>query len=121
LEILSHCSAIIKAIIDNGTFKAPIYQTQAFTLMSQMNEVLTGTERVLNTPFPIAYSIAIAQIMWTYILLLPFQLFGSLGWVTIPATTFSAYVILGIALIGREIEDPFGDGVNDLPLDSFCD
>jgi putative membrane protein len=32
---------------------------------------------------------------------------------------FAAYIILGIALIGREIENPFGDDVNDLPLDSF--
>lgn len=27
-----------------------------------MNDVLTGTERVLNTPLPIAYRIAIGQI-----------------------------------------------------------
>lgn len=28
-----------------------------------MNDVLTGTERVLNMPLPIAYSIAIGQII----------------------------------------------------------
>jgi hypothetical protein len=56
-----------------------------------------------------------------YILLLPFQLYKSLGWVTIPASIFAAYIILGIALIGREIENPFGDDVNDLPLDTFCE
>ena len=39
---------------------------------------------------------------------------------TIPGTLFATYIILGIALIGREIENPFGDDVNDLPLDSFC-
>lgn len=33
---------------------------------------------------------------------------------------FAAYIILGIALIGREIENPFGDDVNDLPLDAYC-
>ncbi|KAF2175997.1 UPF0187-domain-containing protein [Zopfia rhizophila CBS 207.26] len=121
LEILDHCSAFVKTIIDNGTFKAPIYQTQAMTLLTQMNDILTGTDRVLNTPLPIAYSIAIAQITWVYILLLPFQLFNSLGWVTIPASMFAAYIILGIALIGREIENPFGDDVNDLPLDIFCE
>jgi hypothetical protein len=32
----------------------------------------------------------------------------------------AAYIILGIALIGREIENPFGNDVNDLPLDSYC-
>ena len=86
-----------------------------------MNEILTGTERVLNTPLPIAYSIAIAQITWVYILLLPFQLLRTLKWVTVPASMFAAYIILGIALIGREIENPFGDDVNDLPLETFCE
>jgi putative membrane protein len=120
LEILSHTSSYMKHIFSNDTFKAPIYQTQALNALTTMNDVLTGTDRILSTPLPIAYSIAIAQITWVYILLLPFQLYKALGWVTIPASVFAAYIILGIALIGREIENPFGDDVNDLPLDAFC-
>lgn len=121
LELLSSCSAYIKTIINNGTFKAPIYQTQSLTLVAQMNDVLTGTDRVLNTPLPLAYKIAISQITWAYILILPFQLVKTLHWVTIPATFFAAYIILGIALIGSEVENPFGYDVNDLPLDSYCE
>jgi hypothetical protein len=85
-----------------------------------LNDVLTGTERVLNTPLPVAYSIAISQITWVYVFLLPFQLVSGLGWITIPATVAAAYIILGILFIGREIENPFGVDVNDLPLESFC-
>jgi putative membrane protein len=121
LEILSHLSSYMKHIYDNGTFKVSIYQTQSLNAISTMNDVLTGTDRILNTPLPIAYSIAISQITWVYILLLPFQLYKLLGWITIPASVFAAYIILGIALIGREIENPFGDDVNDLPLDAFCE
>jgi putative membrane protein len=54
-------------------------------------------------------------------MMLPFQLWDSLRWVTIPGTIFAAYIILGIAAIGREIENPFGMDVNDLPLDAYCD
>lgn len=32
----------------------------------------------------------------------------------------AAYIILGLATIGSEIENPFGQDVNDLPLDSYC-
>lgn len=120
LEILSHLSAYMKTIYDNGTFKVSIYQTQSLNAITTFNDVLTGTDRILNTPLPIAYSIAISQITWVYILLLPFQLYKALDWVTIPASMFAAYIILGIALIGREIENPFGSDVNDLPLDAFC-
>ncbi len=46
--------------------------------------------------------------------------FSVLGWITIPATVAASYIILGILFIGREIENPFGNDVNDLPLDSYC-
>ena len=39
----------------------------------------------------------------------------------IPATLVTSYIILGLALIGSHIENPFGDDVNDLPLEKFCD
>lgn len=81
---------------------------------------MVNTERVLNTPLPIAYAIVISQITWLYVILLPFQLYSALGWITIPATVFASYIILGIFFIGHEIENPFGNDVNDLPLSAFC-
>jgi putative membrane protein len=87
----------------------------------QLNDMLVGVERVLQTPLPIAYSIAISQITWVYVMMLPFQLWDSLRWVTIPGCIFAAYIILGIAAIGREIENPFGMDVNDLPLEAYCE
>lgn len=75
---------------------------------------------MLSTPLPIAYSIAISQITWVYVLMLPFQLWDDLRWITIPGCIFAAYIIIGLAAIGREIENPFGMDVNDLPLEQFC-
>ena len=78
-------------------------------------------DRVLQTPLPIAYSIAISQITWVYVMMLPFQLWDSLRWITIPGCIFAAYIIIGLAAIGREIENPFGHDVNDLPLEAYCE
>jgi putative membrane protein len=78
-------------------------------------------DRVLQTPLPIAYSIAISQITWVYVLMLPFQLWDDLRWITIPGCIFAAYIIIGLAAIGREIENPFGHDVNDLPLEAYCE
>lgn len=105
-----------------------------------MEEVMTGTERVLNTPLPLAYTILISQITWIYVLILPFQLVKDLGWITIPGCvgmfsspkkslqplisdnlSVSTYIIQGLAAICTEIENPFGNDVNDLPLDVFCE
>ncbi|RHZ48777.1 UPF0187 domain membrane protein [Aspergillus thermomutatus] len=120
LEILNHLSAYVDRCIANGTMSVSLHQSQAIAALCSLNEVLTGTERVLDTPLPVAYSISIAQIAWIYVLVLPFQLYPALHWITIPGCIVAAYIILGLATIGSEIENPFGQDVNDLPLDTYC-
>jgi len=51
-----------------------------------MNDVMATTDRILNTPLPLAYAICISQLTWVYILILPFQLYNTLGLVAIPGT-----------------------------------
>lgn len=119
-EILTHLQAYVTAEIDNKTIGIVCCQNLMHTDIRIMADILTGVERVLNTPLPLAYSISISQITWAYIMILPFQLLSKLDWITIPATMVAAYIILGLAIIGREIENPFGNDVNDLPLEAFC-
>jgi predicted membrane chloride channel (bestrophin family) len=120
LEILSYLASFVDELVGNGQLPVPMQQTLAYNNMASLNDVLTGTERVLNTPVPIAYAIAISQITWLYVFLLPFQLVDPLKWVAIPAAMAAAYIILGLLFIGKEIENPFGEDVNDLPLESYC-
>ncbi|KHN99734.1 Bestrophin/UPF0187 [Metarhizium album ARSEF 1941] len=121
LEILNHIAVTIDQMARHDQLQVSMQQTLAYNNLVVLNDVMTGCERVLNTPLPIAYSIAISQITWLYVVLLPFQLVNYVEWVTIPATLAAAYIILGLLFIGREIENPFGQDVNDLPLDGFCD
>jgi len=120
LEILTYLASFTDELVRNEQLTIGMQQTLAYNNIAVLNDVLTGTERVLTTPLPIAYAIAINQITWVYVMLLPFQLLQTLDWKTIPATIFASYIILGILFIGREIEDPFGQDVNDLPLESYC-
>lgn len=120
LETLNYLSAYVEETIQNGQLKTAAHQTQMMNALAALGDILSGTERVLNTPVPLAYSISISQITWAYILVLPFQLLQNLKWVTIFGTMLGAYIVLGLAAIGYEIENPFGSDVNDLPLDSYC-
>lgn len=120
LEILTYMSSYLEQLFRNGTLTVPAHQTQVMNMVFNLNDVLTGTERVVNTPLPVAYSISIAQITWAYVLALPFQLVTYLQWVAIPGTMVAGYIILGLAQIGKELENPFGQDVNDLPLDAYC-
>jgi putative membrane protein len=48
-------------------------------------------------------------------------LFGAdFGYATVPITIIVLYVFASIELIAEEIEDPFGEDDNDLPLDDIC-
>ncbi|KAI1102690.1 UPF0187-domain-containing protein [Jackrogersella minutella] len=120
LEILCYLTAYVDELSLNGQLPVGMQQTVAYNSLQALNDVLVNTERVLNTPLPIAYAIAISQITWIYVFLLPFQLLLVLDWITIPATVAASYIILGIFFIGHEVENPFGNDVNDLPLDLFC-
>ncbi|KAI6778849.1 uncharacterized protein J7T54_000505 [Emericellopsis cladophorae] len=121
VEILSHLAICVDEMCRNEQLDVPMQQTMAYNNLALLNDCMTGCERVLNTPLPLAYAIAISQITWVYVLLLPFQLYSLLDWVAIPATVFASYIILGLLLIGGEIENPFGTDVNDLPLELYCE
>jgi ion channel-forming bestrophin family protein len=108
LEILTYLAAYIENVFQNKTMAIGVHQVQIMAQMQSLNEVLTGVERVVSTPLPIAYSISISQITWAYVLALPFQLVNTLEWVAIPGTLVAGYIILGLAQIGRELENPFG-------------
>ncbi|KAJ7326408.1 Bestrophin, RFP-TM, chloride channel-domain-containing protein [Mycena albidolilacea] len=71
-------------------------------------------------PLPFAYQAHLRMSLWLYLLVLPFQLVGSLHYLTIPGTTFASFLLLGFLEIGQEIENPFNYDENDLDLDHFC-
>jgi putative membrane protein len=121
LEILMYLSAYIEGVSVNGTLKSPIVFGQVMNAIAALTDTQASAERVLTTPLPLGYNILISQIVLLYVYLLPFQLVGALGWVTIPATVAASYIILGLAAIGNELENPFGNDVNDLPLDVYCE
>lgn len=81
---------------------------------------LGGCERILKTPIPLAYAIHLKQLLLIYCLSLPFQLVESSGWWTGLLVALISFTLFGIEEIGVEIENPFGNDPNDLPLDAIC-
>jgi ion channel-forming bestrophin family protein len=90
VEILEYLSAFIEILISSGRMPSVPVQIQVLNALALFTDCVTGMERVLGTPLPLAYRIAISQISWIYILALPFQLVTYLGWVAIPGTLGTA-------------------------------
>lgn len=84
---------------------------------------LGGCERINKTPLPFAYVVHLRRALIIYCFTLPFALVDLFkwNWVTVLDTLFLSYVYFGIEEIGVEIENPFGDDENDLPLEDICE
>ena len=82
----------------------------------EMMSVSGTCERIKATPIPFSYSFFIKAYILTFILAMPFVLLSASGYFMIPTAMFGAYALLGLEMIGEEIENPFGLDSNDLPL-----
>lgn len=83
-------------------------------------DYLGSCERIHKTPLPFAYVVHLRRALILYCITLPFALIADYGWATIIDTLLIAFVFFGIEEIGVEIEDPFGEDDNDLPLEQLC-
>ena len=78
---------------------------------------VNGTcERIKATPIPYSYSFFIKCYITIFIMIMPLVLVDSCGWWMVPITMIGAYAMLGLEMIGNEIENPFGYDSNDLPI-----
>lgn len=78
-------------------------------------DILGACERIKKTPIPFSYAVYLKLFITAYAILLPFGLIQVFGWMTIPLAMIIFFALLGIELMGEEIEDPFGLDCNDLP------
>ena len=51
---------------------------------------------------------------------LPIGLATTFEYWAIPISLFVLYVLVSLELLAEEIEDPFGEDTNDLPVDEIC-
>lgn len=84
--------------------------------LAVLSEVQGGCERIRNTPIPYAYDVLLHRTTYFYCALLPFGLVDSIGWTTPLISVFIAYAFMALDEIAGELEDPFGEDPNDLPL-----
>ncbi len=113
LEISFYISAYIVECKNRSLIDSPPCRILDNALAC-MVKCLTGMERIRRTPIPFAYAVHLKQITWIVLIILPFQWINEMNWVTIPAVLVTAFALLGILEMGREIENPFGYDFNDL-------
>ncbi|MGH0592331.1 bestrophin family protein [Bacillus pretiosus] len=114
---------MLKIILSKGLKTGQIHPNAIINMETDLNTLLTsvgGCDRIKTTPIPFAYFAHIKILLIIFCATLPIGLVDSLGWSTVLATTFISFAFIGIEAIGVEIEDPFGQDPNDLPLEGIC-
>ncbi len=88
--------------------------------LTTFTDVCGACERIKNTPIPFSYSLFIKKFIFLYIMTLPFGFVFKLGYFVIPVVALVFYVLASLELIAEEIEDPFGNDVNDVPMQKIA-
>lgn len=88
--------------------------------LDTLTQAAGACERIRTTPVPYPYEVLLHRTTYFYCVLLPFGLVESTGWATTVVSVFIAYAFLALHTIGGELEDPFGQDANDLPLDALA-
>ncbi len=88
------------------------------TLSSLMN-AQGGAERIKNTPLPVQYDYYPKIAVGIYCVILPLGLVANLGIFTPIGSALVGLIFLALDRIGRDLESPFENTINDIPLHSI--
>ncbi|WP_425041111.1 bestrophin family protein [Primorskyibacter sp. S187A] len=99
----------------SGFGQMTISQTLSSLALAQ-----AGCERIFTTPLPFVYSLLVRRTTFLYCWLLPFALIEATGWFAPVFAAVVAYVFFGLQAVTNELEHPFRNVQNGLPLDAMC-
>jgi putative membrane protein len=88
--------------------------------VQQMGAAVASCERIRFTPVPFGYTLLLHRTAHLFCLLLPFGFADLLGWATPFISALIAYTFFGLDALGDELEEPFGTGPNDLPINALA-
>ena len=125
-QILHRQMVAIRALKDQGVINA----NECSDLMKMCAELVVqqgNAERIKDFPFPRQYAYFSELFVYIFVALLPFGLipeFEKLNagttWLSIPFTVLVGWVFITMDRIGDTSENPFENGVYDIPLNAIC-
>lgn len=121
VAILQRLSADVRAAYERGWIHAQ-HVPMIDASIGQLIDLQGGCERIKATPIPFSYNVLLHRIVAVYCFTLPFGLVDipGLNVFTPVVVMLVSYAFFGLDAVGEEIEEPFGEDPNDLPLGAIC-
>lgn len=109
----------IKYALDNGWINA--YQhVELDRTLTNFSDHMGKCERIKKTVFPSTYGLYLHLSMNLFIMLLPFALIESFGWLMIPLVTAIASAFWLIEKMSVHLQDPFENKPTDTPVTTIA-
>lgn len=96
-------------------------------LCSSLIDQQGKSERIKNFPFPRQYASLSEMLVYLFVVLLPFGLLpefaklnSGLTWMVIPLSALIAWIFTSMEQAGDTSENPFENGINDVPMTAIC-
>ena len=119
IEILRRTGLVLRGADSAGQLtNYELVQLEAS--IGRLTDLQGGCERIRNTPIPWGYPFLLSRLVFYYCVLLPFGIVDDIGIMTPVVTLFVAVALFGLAEIAGDIQDPFGDCVNSLPMHALA-
>lgn len=84
-------------------------------------DICGACERIRSSPLAVSYRAFMRQGIALNLLVMPWYVAPQLELIiSLPIVMIGAYFLIGLELIAEDIEDPFGEDGDDLPLDNIC-
>jgi ion channel-forming bestrophin family protein len=99
-----------------ATLHLPVFEASLTGLL----DVQGGCERIKKTPVPLSYTVLTHRLVGMYCLGLPFGIVNQVGVLTPLVVALISYAFLGLDDVGSQLEDPFEEDPNDLPLSALA-
>jgi len=112
--------AVTKSLYNSKAISGNIYITIDKDI-SALTDIVGGCERIKKTPIPYSYNIFLKKFIFIYCFSLPIGLATTFFYWSVPISMFILYVLASLELLAEEIENPFGEDPNDLPVDEICE
>jgi len=86
--------------------------------LTDFYDVMGACERIRGTPLPLSHRAIVPQAIFVYLLALPWGL--PHGPIAIMIIALVSYFLISLEMIAEELEEPFGQDPDDLPLSRLC-
>ena len=109
----------VKHLYDEKQISGEVYITIDQQL-KEFTDIVGKCERIKKTPIPKSYNIFLKKFIFIYTFTLPLGLATTFFYWAVPISMFVLYILASLELLAEEIENPFGEDSNDLPVDDIC-